>query len=338
MLSLLRKYTAHLAAVGSMMEATEPPTLTPIIWADPPLADMLSQLKIFLSRVAANSSLNPSLEALYASVHDLVNLPIEAFSDSRSHRQVKDLLEDLGAWLEAALYDGRFAMSVESSKDLEDLYDRAYTLVEEASHSDARWLRHLRDLLHEVDTLSTAIAQDGATSRLFRALTALSSSFSAYMRDVVASGPARLASAQRRVRDDLKRDILTWLLPRLLIAIHAVPMPRVEYRSKSMDLDAAVDALYITPSSAQASLVPDHIRVWNTSKIQLSVDETDILDGMQPLVPSYTIYELAPGCSFMWAGSGSVQETWVTTFCGAPTVHRACAGSATKTRAWLVST
>ncbi|KAF7790737.1 hypothetical protein EIP86_001693 [Pleurotus ostreatoroseus] len=285
-LMLLRKYASKLESASSLLSDTQLPNLTPIVWADPALADCLSDLKILLSRMASRRPMEPLIQALYMVVCDLFQLPLEIASDSRPTRKVREFLADLGDWFDSSLSDARYATSPEGRLELEELYDRARALVDEASRQQAPWIQHLRLLVNESDAFVTTLTNDATTSRLVGALSALSSSFSAMTLTAVISAPNALDNAQRKVRADLRRDLLRWFLPRIIRALRVIPMPRLEYTSTRPNLDAAIDALYLTPSSAQASLVPDHIRVCNYSEMQLDVLEADNIADNPPLVPS----------------------------------------------------
>ncbi|KAG6836738.1 hypothetical protein H0H93_004144 [Arthromyces matolae] len=79
-------------------------------------------------------------------------------------------------------------------------------------------------------------------------------------------------------KDEFIRDLLGWVLPRILNVVGriGVPMPRVEY--KSGNIKGALDALKMgpgQPGGVVLDLVPDHVvvRTWNEVRIDMRVQE-----------------------------------------------------------------
>lgn len=293
-LSLLKKYASKLGTTATAFGDTAVPTLTPVVWAEPAFAAILSGVKVILSRMASRHSLDPLVHALYVSTQDLVNLPAELSPSSQSYRELKELLEDVSAWFDSSLCDARYLMSSESKSELGALYDRARVLVDDASVSDIGWIRHLRNIFHEVDTLTAAIRSDKSTHRFVDAFSSLSASLGSLVRSSIAAAPGKLEVAQRKIRTDLQHDLLRWFLPRLVHVFRAIPMPRVEYVSTGTQLAVAVDTMYLTPSSGQASLVPDHIRICSYSEVRLDVVEVNSLAHIEPTIPSVAADEMQP--------------------------------------------
>ncbi|THH01258.1 hypothetical protein EW026_g1404 [Hermanssonia centrifuga] len=288
-LILVRKYTNKVRSTTDRLSDAQMPNFQPILWADPPLVNALSQLSTLLSRMASNRAMEPVLRAFHALVVDLADIPNALISDihSQNSQTFFAFLDSLGLWFDRALSDPQFVLSEEGKRNLDGLYDRARNLVDEASHSDMDWIRHLRMLLHEINLFASALMEDKTTHRLLDALTTLSSSLSSFTQTAVIAAPGKLDAAKQKVRADLQRDLLRWLLPRLLRALHAIPMPRIEYRSTGSNLDAAIDTLYLTPSSAQASLVPDHVRICNWTELHLNVAEVN--PQTDTIIPAYAL-------------------------------------------------
>ncbi|PSS10987.1 hypothetical protein PHLCEN_2v3360 [Hermanssonia centrifuga] len=288
-LILVRKYINKVRSTTDRLSDAQMPDFQPILWADPPLVNALSQLSTLLSRMASNRAMEPVLRAFHALVVDLADIPNALVSDihSQNSQTFFAFLDSLGLWFDRALSDPQFVLSEEGKRNLDGLYDRARNLVDEASHSDMDWIRHLRMLLHEINLFASALMEDKTTHRLLDALTTLSSSLSSFTQTAVIAAPGKLDAAKQKVRADLQRDLLRWLLPRLLRALHAIPMPRIEYRSTGSNLDAAIDTLYLTPSSAQASLVPDHVRICNWTELHLNVAEVN--PQTDTIIPAYAL-------------------------------------------------
>ncbi|RPD54449.1 hypothetical protein L227DRAFT_657629, partial [Lentinus tigrinus ALCF2SS1-6] len=91
-LTLSRKYAAKVRVVASVASNAEAPTIevTPLVWADPPLARALNDLKVFLQRVASGRSVDALLEALQVVVLDIVTGPVDALSESPNKTAMRE--------------------------------------------------------------------------------------------------------------------------------------------------------------------------------------------------------------------------------------------------------
>ncbi|KAH9932567.1 uncharacterized protein B0H18DRAFT_1115809 [Fomitopsis serialis] len=269
-LFLLRKYTAKARKLSDALSDADAPKITPVIWADPPLASAFDDLKIVLERIASGHSLDSALHNLALVSTDIANLPAEATHDSEGRHELGLYFGRLSAWFDHALEDTQYVYSAEGQQEASELYASGRLLVQQASESRAEWLDHIRGLASELGAFISAIYSDRTTQRLIRALDTLSTDLAMFVSDAAVTGPAQVRETERTWRKQLQRDILVWLVPRVLRVVKAIPMPRVEYTSRS--LDAAIDALLVSASgantSAAASLVPDRIRIANYSEIQ----------------------------------------------------------------------
>ncbi|KAL6303539.1 hypothetical protein BKA93DRAFT_735014 [Sparassis latifolia] len=271
-LLLLRKYSSKLSTSVSDLSGARLPTVVPVVWAEPPLSDALSNLVTILERLASGHSLDALLNALQTVTSDVINIPLEAAAstDTDSRRELQAYLTSVGEWLDHALASARFAASPEGRRDIETLYDRGRALMDKASEQNAEWVRHVRDLVHEMDTFTSAMASDRTSRRLLRSLDTLTGDIALFSSATTNEAPAQAQRINRRWWRRTQRDVLVWLIPRILRAIKAIPMPRVEY--KSGNLDVVIDTSLLTPGTGvSASLIPDRIRVENYSELQVDV-------------------------------------------------------------------
>ncbi|KAI0369621.1 hypothetical protein BV20DRAFT_1077187 [Pilatotrama ljubarskyi] len=287
-LSLFRKYfdkVRHAVAVASTAEA---PTvdLTPVTWADPQLISVFGDIKVLLKRAASGHPLDPLLDALSAVVVDVVKIPADTLSgqDADDTAELREWFTALGAWLDNALAEPSYATSDAGREHAGELYDRARAQVALAKSEDPeselpRWLQHLCTLLDETDAYLSALSKDRTTRLLVDALSALSSSMADAGATAVSVAPGLARAPAREAEQSAIRGVVLWLLPRILRAINALPMPRVEYVDDTVE--AAIDALLLTAPRGrrggaevlgmQASLAPDRVRLetWNETVVEV---------------------------------------------------------------------
>ncbi|KAL1941942.1 hypothetical protein VTO73DRAFT_6472 [Trametes versicolor] len=283
-LALFRKYAAKVRSAAEAAATAEAPTieLTPIVWADPPLARALVDLKNLLERIASGHSLDALLAALGAVISDAVEVPAEAISDSDNRAALREWFAALGTWLDTALADPAYATSEAGHADASKLYDRARAQLEEArSDPQAEWVQHLHSLLGEADAYLSALSQDRTTRTVTDALSALSAALTDGGATVLSTAPGLAHARIQQAKRDALKGIVMWLLSRILRAVSAIPMPRVEYVDDT--IEAAVDALLLTAPrrkgreevlGVQASLVPDRVRLESWNETVVEVDNT----------------------------------------------------------------
>ncbi|KAI0314477.1 hypothetical protein OF83DRAFT_1063748 [Amylostereum chailletii] len=257
LLNILRlghKYVELLDAVSSLSPDTETPALYPSLKMDPRLSHFLSLLKVFLERLASCYPLDSTLQKAQLVAFDIANIPAGAEGSARK------LMADAATWLETALYTHEYSTSLNGTRSLESLISRGQALFEDPSNS--KIVSDIRALWAEVQTFVDSLSSDRSTCHLVEAIDgALTATV-----DVGATA----ISAAAHARDELKRDVIQWLLPRLVRFVTSIPFPRVEYTDASVDV--AVDAFTLTPVSISSSLLPDHIQVSNWNEV--SVDTT----------------------------------------------------------------
>ena len=252
-IALAQKYADKFAAV----DASNPSALsvTPAIYTDEKTRHVLNLLQVILERFASGHTVARILDAFYQIILDVINAPGGANGD------VRKLCRDLGKWLDQALQWNKYAMSWNGALALEQLYDRGQTIFTSESHSQLSL--HCTTLVHEIQSFIDAMLSDRSTRRLIDVINNISDALAEF-------GSTALSSAihkTRRRRAELKRDAFVWLLPRLLATFRTVPVPRVEYRDRFIDV--AVDGIFLTSGSVSTSLLPDHLAFENWTELRL---------------------------------------------------------------------
>ncbi|KAJ6571811.1 hypothetical protein B0H19DRAFT_1131376 [Mycena capillaripes] len=257
-LILFRKYSDKLTAVAESSE--QPVTINTQLDVSTPLYEAVVDFKILLERLASGRSLDPLLGMFKVTIADILDAP------NATGSEVKRYFADLGRWLERALAEPQFAASRLGTRTLEELYDAWRLLL--ASEANAQWARDLRLLVGEAQSFVHALESDSATQRLVKSIQSVLVALRGLAQDAVSAG----TTSKRKWRDELLKDALGWLVPRVLKSLHTLPMPRVEFQNSMFDI--AVDALLLTSTSTNASLAPDHIWVqnWNEIKVDMVAD------------------------------------------------------------------
>ncbi|KAJ7128106.1 hypothetical protein C8R46DRAFT_972805 [Mycena filopes] len=255
-LIILRKYSEKLTAVAESTE--QPVTIDTQIDVSTPFYEAVLDFKVLLERFASGRSLDPLLRVFKTAVADVLDAPTEAGAE------VKRYFTDLGRWMERALAEPQFAASRLGTRTAEELYDAGRLLL--AAESNAQWARDIRSLMAEAHSFAQALESDASTQRLIKSLQSVLSALRGLAKDLLSSG----SNAQHKWRNELLKDLLGWLVPRILKSLRSLPMPRVEFQNGMFDI--AIDALLLTSASASASLAPDHIWVqnWNEVKVDMA--------------------------------------------------------------------
>ncbi|KAI0699901.1 hypothetical protein C8T65DRAFT_831795 [Cerioporus squamosus] len=332
-LTISRKYAAKVRVAASVASSAEAPSIkvTPLVWADPSLSRALVDLKVLLERAASGYSLDPLLEALQAVVLDIVTAPTDALSESPNKTAMREWLSALGDWLDRALDDPSFASSKIGQVRVEFLYDEARRIVDRSfSDPDSQWIQHIRTLIGEVDAFAVALQKDRTTQKLVGALSKLAISFKDVATTALWTAPKIVRNRTERAKRDAARNFVLWLLPRILRAASAIPMPRVEFVNNTVE--AAVDALLLTAPrggsrgetlGVQASLVPDRIRVESWNEVVVEVDNT-VMDDYATQRSSSSLMTLFAGTSRSTENTHEPEH---------PRTHRTQTETRTRTRA-----
>ncbi|CUA76666.1 putative protein C57A7,06 [Schizosaccharomyces pombe 972h-] [Rhizoctonia solani] len=241
--------TAHSAAAAAQSavdDSTIEPSasIDPVIESDPHLKKLLQDICTLLERFAGGHSISPMTDSMKQFVRHLSQ-------DDASG--VSDLLRDAKKWLNTALENPGWITTHTARKGLDKLYDRTKGILD----SKPTWRTDLQQASAEAGKLSDHLKRDAATQQLLAAIDALG----AHTRALGVQSVRNVG--WRQVRAELWRDAVGWLLPRILAVLKAVPLPRVELKSET--LDAVVDDV----TFRAPSFVPDHVRVENWSEVRV---------------------------------------------------------------------
>ncbi|KAG6833041.1 hypothetical protein H0H87_012052 [Tephrocybe sp. NHM501043] len=232
----------------------------------------LENIKILFERLASGHSLDTLLHALANTANSFAD-NIE--SSSKSDPDLQLYLASVDHWLSHALDPEQplYATSRRGTRALENIYDEGYILFisSSASSSTSPWSQHLRSFLEAYDAYSTALANDSSTTRLLRSLSALHFDLSNF----VALSIGVDAHIQKQ-KDEFIRDLLGWLLPRVINLVGRIGllMPGVEY--KSGEIAVALDALKMGPRHAGGVLLdiaPDQVVVMTSNEVRVDMRE-----------------------------------------------------------------
>ncbi|KAL5528669.1 hypothetical protein ACEPAF_7805 [Sanghuangporus sanghuang] len=268
LLYVFRKYAERVSIASTTLSETEQSSseepsiqlIAPVIVPDPRFSRALEDLRVILERFAGGKSLEPSLQALFKTIHD-----ISAVSADSDGSDVQAFFREVGSWLDTALANPPFVNSRVGRDTASRLYDEASSLLSK----DTRLSENIRVLLDEVNAFVEAIRSDRTTGKLLQATDNLHSD----LLSLLGRTAENSKHAATHWRTTLLRVVLGWLLPRVLRAVRVLPMPRVEYVSKSSDgtqIAAAVDALLL---SAEEALVPDVLSVQEFAEVRVEIDE-----------------------------------------------------------------
>ncbi|KAF8588045.1 hypothetical protein K439DRAFT_1630079 [Ramaria rubella] len=251
---LLRKYIerANAAATAAANISASSATATPIITTDPHLVNAFIDLRILLERFASGRSLSPLILHLEGTLREVTKTSSQTFRDD-----LQNFFNDIETTIERSLTDPQFAISAEGRHAAEMLYEKGRELM----RSNGPWTAEVNKALNEVDAFTHALASDRTTRRIIDAFDALSSNTA----DLFQTAAGDSAKRQEAWRQELTRDFLGWVLPRILNMLKTLPVPRVEM--KSQDLDVVVEPVVLPIG---ASFVPDHILVQNWNEIRLN--------------------------------------------------------------------
>ncbi|CAE7099121.1 unnamed protein product [Rhizoctonia solani] len=233
------------AAQSAIDDSTIEPSaaIDPVIESDPHLKKLLQNICTLLERFAGRS-ISPLTDSMKQFLHHLSQ-------DGSSG--VSELLRDAKKWLNTALEKPGWITTHTARRELDELYDRTKGILD----GKPTWRTDLQQASAEASELSDHLKRDVATQQLLGAIEALGAHTRAFGAQSVRN------VGWRQIRAELWRDAVGWLLPRILAVLKAVPLPRVELKSET--LDAVVDDV----TFRAPSFIPDHVRVENWSEIRV---------------------------------------------------------------------
>ncbi|KAF7300729.1 hypothetical protein HMN09_00958800 [Mycena chlorophos] len=256
LVSQARKNPEHREAIRTIFSVfrkhlsspNEPVNVRTQVDASPSLHAAMQDLKVLLERFASNHSLDPLIHAFHVSVTDIFLATDEARVEIRRY------FAEIESWFGRALNEAHFATSSDGARSLEQLYKSGRAMMD----GNTQWAKDVSFFIQELQSFLQSLESDTTTQLFVKALHNVSAAFSHLIHEL----PTR--------RDSLSKDMLAWLLPRILRSIHSFPMPRIEFKNSTFEF--ALDFLLVTAADVGASLAPDHICVANQN--QLVVDMT----------------------------------------------------------------
>jgi hypothetical protein len=172
-------------------------------------------------------------------------------------------LDATSTWLEHSLRHPGWVGTEEGRGEAGRLYDWVLRLLNEERNlkNDAQ------GVLDEVHAIESGLKEDRATSRVVLALKRLEEDMANF--GVFSAAVATDISMKKwsQLKQELRNDVLGWLLPRILRVISVIPLPRVELKSDALDLVA--DRLTLS----SPSFIPDHIHIASYSDTLLNASD-----------------------------------------------------------------
>ncbi|TRM65962.1 hypothetical protein BD626DRAFT_486348 [Schizophyllum amplum] len=256
-LEIIRNYTAMTRKAVDAISHMSPEDMPQdrLFHLSPHIKQLLKDVRTFLERLASGHPLANLLRLLTTLVDDTLLSPAESSVRLRSH------LAAVGRWCDMALQDPAYANSSAGMQAFGTLYDHSLALFQ--TDTDDPWISDLRRLVDECSVYVRLVQDDVSTKRLVQSVKTLNADFRQL--------GSETAGARSRWRQETVRDILGYVVPRVLRSLRSLPiMPRVEYKDPVVDV--ALDSLLLTstPLTATTSLTPDHFWIQNLS--ELSVD------------------------------------------------------------------
>lgn len=261
MASLCRKYidkaaymaeTISAATTSAASNAGASVRIDPNIDVDPHLIQALKDFKVLLERFSGHGT-----DLL---LQRLVNLAEHISSEKEDgDGSLQNLLNAVSKWLNRCLNQPGWIATDEGQTEGSRLYDWSAEILKR----DPKYKEDARSVLEEVYALRDGLANDTTTSSVLAAIQTL-------VNDLTVMGQVRIQVATvesskqwEAAKAELWKDILSWVLPRVLQAIQTIPLPRVELKSDKLDM--VIDKVTL----ASPSFIPDHIQVTNHTEFIL---------------------------------------------------------------------
>ena len=265
MAALSQKYLERLAstaeALGDAANATASNAsasaqINPQVETDPHLTQALEDAKIVVERFSGHG-----LDLL----GDKIILLSQDFGSDKGKEtdNFPGLINTASQWIQRALQQPGWIRTEAAQAEGSELYDRLVELL----NRDPKLKTDARDVLEELYVLRDALASDRATNAALSAVRTLLSDLGAMGRVGVQVATVESAKQWEMAKAELWRDILGWVLPRVLRALRTVPLPRVELKSDALDM--VVDKVTL----ASPSFIPDHIQVTNHTDFLLRASD-----------------------------------------------------------------
>ncbi|KAG8991963.1 hypothetical protein FRB94_012125 [Tulasnella sp. JGI-2019a] len=232
---------------------------------DPHLHNAFMGLNVLIERFAG-MSVDPVVDKVNV-VMEAAKTQVEGEEDDSVGSNFQKVVAEAKEWLNKAIAEPSWAQSDETTQQLGKIYDSAKNVVDGDAEPQRKLKEDITNAVQSFRVLADSLAKDQALQRFLKAVatfgtdTAYIISISSPDVQALATRQARHAAAQ--VACEIRNDVLGFILPRLLKVIRVIPLPRVEYKSPSVE--AVLDDLNV----ASISFMPDIIKVTNWSEILL---------------------------------------------------------------------
>ena len=254
-LTILRKYTDKIQTTTAV---------EPTIDLDEHFERSLDNLKVLLERSASGTSLDPLLAGLRSFIRHLTTDPPEV------NAVLQEFFKDLGGWFDNAINQPEYVTSAESTSSLQDLFTRSQALITDPDVAGPS--QDIYNITSLTSSFTTDLSHDRALTRLTNVLDSISVDAKGLRQDAL--------TAPGKWREEFWRDLVEWVVPKVLKVLTGVPIPRVEYMDPNVDL--ALDSFLLTSAnvgvggagtSGTASFAPDHVELQNWSEVSLDKDD-----------------------------------------------------------------
>jgi hypothetical protein len=244
------------ATIGAEVNANASSHINPHIDTDPHLTQCLEDAEILLQRFSGHGT-DPLGQKITLLLHD--------FSSKMGNGEdsLPALITATNDWLKRALFQPGWIKTPTAQQEGSNLYDR----LSEFLRRDSKLKAHAREIVEELYVLRDALVIDRSTNALLSAIRTLLSDLGSMGRTGLQVVTVESAKQWEAAKAELWRDIVGWVLPRVLRALRALPLPRVELKSDTLDI--VVDKVTL----ASPSFIPDHVQISNYTDFSLRASD-----------------------------------------------------------------
>lgn len=259
---ILAKYVSMLQETSEKLSEAHV-DVSPRVRVPPELEKVFSEIRVLLERMASGHPLQPSITYFERAVKHILDSP-------ESLQPVQKYFSYLHQFILSSLARGTsYIQSSEFADELENQYRLGQSLFR--THSNEPWVHSLKMFGEEVRGFLDDLGSDSTTLTLVSAI-------NTFLTEGPTEAFASLAQVAERKRNDfIYNDVLGYLIPRILQALHAVPMPRFELittQTGGQELELALDALLVLASQGHLSLAPDEVLIRSWNEVRILVDQS----------------------------------------------------------------
>ncbi|CAG8662743.1 3330_t:CDS:2 [Acaulospora colombiana] len=182
-----------------------------------------------------------------------MNLRKSCWNGSLGDGGLPALLNAFSKWLNRCLNQPGWIATNEGQAEGSRLYDWSAEILKR----DPKYKEDARNVLEEAYALRNGLASDSTTNSVVGAIQTLINDLATMGQVGIQVATVESAKQWEAAKAELWKDILSWVLPRVLQAIQIIPLPRVELKSDKLDM--VIDKVTL----ASPSFIPDHIQITN---------------------------------------------------------------------------